>query len=48
MKSISMELPGGLFYFRGRLGKIPEETIPMITKDQNVGSVCLLRVSKFK
>lgn len=44
MKSISMELPGGLFYFRSRLADMPEETVPMITKDHSVGSVFLLRV----
>lgn len=44
MKSVSMELPGGLFYFRSRVAEMPEETVPMITKDPSVGSVFLLRV----
>ena len=44
MKSVSMELPGGLFYFRSRVADMPEETVPMITKDPSVGSVFLLRV----
>ena len=45
MKSISLELPGGLHYFRSRIAKVPDETVPMITKEQSVGSVCLVRVS---
>ena len=44
MKSVSMELPGGLFYFCSRVADMPEETVPMITKDPSVGSVFLLRV----
>ena len=48
MKSISLELPGGLHYFRSRIAKIPDETVPMITKEQSVGSVCLVRVRYFE
>ncbi len=44
-KSVALELPGGLYYLRCRLTKMPEESIPMITKDMSAGYLFLLRVS---
>lgn len=44
-KSISVCLPGGLQYFRSRLVVDPsEEIVPMVTKDNSVGSVFVLKV----